>query len=121
MRPKIFLRHTDELYPKVQEWIASEHPYTVRYGIGMLCSYYLGDAFSSEHLALVASIESDEYYVKMMVAWYFATALAKQREAALPYFTEGKFDEKAHRMAVRKAIESFRIDEKTKQLLRALR
>ena len=120
LRPKIFRSHTDALYPKVREWISSEHPYTVRYGVGMLCSYYLGDAFSPDHLALAATIKSDEYYVQMMVAWYFATALAQQREAAWPYFKERKLEATTHRMAVRKAIESKRIDDETKRALRAL-
>lgn len=120
MRPKVLARHLPEFYPKVREWIASTHAYTVRYGVGMLCSYYLGDGFSPDHLALASSIGSEEYYVKMMVAWYFATALALQREAALPYFTERKLDPLTHRMAMRKAMESLRIDSVTKQLLKSL-
>ena len=120
MRPKVLARHLPEFYPKVREWISSSHAYTVRYGVGMLCSYYLGDGFSTDHLALASSIGSEEYYVKMMVAWYFATALALQREAALPYFTERKLDPLTHRMAMRKAMESLRIDSVTKQLLKSL-
>ena len=88
----------------------------VHYGVGMLCSYYLDDAFSPDHLSLAAAIRSDEYYVKMMVAWYFATALARQREAAMPYFRERKLEAVTHRMAVRKAIESQRIDEELKKV-----
>lgn len=118
MRPKVFARHLTDLYPTVRKWIASERPYTVRYGVGMLCSYYLGDAFSPEHLALAASIESEEYYVKMMVAWYFATALARQYDAALPYVTQKCLDPMTHRMTVRKAIESRKIGEETKKMLR---
>ena len=84
-RPKIFQKHLPELLPKVKEWLASDHEYTVRFGIGMLLSFYLDRAFQPEYLTWVASLHRQEYYVNMMIAWYFATALAKQYEAALPY------------------------------------
>ena len=120
MRPKLFSRHTDELYTRVLPWIESPHTYTVRYGVGMLCSYYLGSAFEPCQLELACSIESDEYYINMMVAWYFATALAKQREAALPYFTDRLLREPVYGMACRKAIESFRVSDGDKALIRQL-
>lgn len=120
MRPKIFRAHTKELYPTVEKWIKSQHTYTVRYGIGMLCSYYLDEAFDPSQLAFVSELESSEYYINMMSAWYFATALAKKRDAALPYFTEGKLHMPVRRMAVRKALESFRVSSTDKALLRTL-
>ena len=121
LRPKVFKKHTGELYTCVNRWLDSGLTYTVRYAVGMLCSYYLDGAFSPAHLALAAGIESDEYYINMMVAWYFATALAKQRMAALPYFTEGMLHEPVLSMARRKACESFRVPDDDKALLRRLR
>lgn len=121
LRPKVFKKHTGELYTCVNRWLDSGLTYTVRYAVGMLCSYFLDDAFSPAHLALAAGIESDEYYINMMVAWYFATALAKQRMAALPYFTEGMLHEPVLSMARRKACESFRVPDDDKALLRRLR
>ncbi len=121
MRPKILKKHTDELYKKVLEWIKSDHTYTVRYALGMLHSYFLDDRFLPEQLALAAGIVSDEYYINMMVAWYFATALGKQREHTLPYLTEGRLRDPIHNMTLRKAVESFRIPEEDKALCRSLR
>ena len=121
LRPKVFKKHTGELYTCVNRWLDSGLTYTVRYAVGMLCSYFLDDAFSPEQLALAARICSDEYYINMMVAWYFATALAKQRMAALPYFTEGMLREPVLSMARRKACESFRVPDDDKALLRRLR
>ena len=109
MRPKAFKKHPSELFLHVREWIASERTYTVRYAVGMLCSYFLDDGFSVRHLEMAAGIGPDEYYIRMMVAWYFATALAKQREAALPYFLERKLHPSVLPLARRKACESFRI------------
>ena len=120
MRPKIFKTHTDELFCRVREWIESERAYTVRYAVGMLCSYFLDEAFDPCHLEMAAGIKSEEYYVRMMVAWYFATALAKQREAALPYFCERRMQEPIFLMARRKACESFRVSSEDKTLLRQM-
>lgn len=120
MRPKIFKKHTDRLYKHVLKWLGSEHTYTVRYAIGMLHSYFLDEAFLLSHLELVAAVESDEYYINMMAAWYFATALAKQREAALPYFCEKRLREPVLSMAYRKCLDSYRISDDDKLMLRAL-
>ena len=120
MRPKVFKSHTTELMDEVREWIGSGHTYTVRYAVGMLHSYYLDDAFSVGQLELACGIVSDEYYINMMVAWYFATALSKQRDAALPYFTQGRLREPVRRMAQRKAVESFRISPEDKAMCREL-
>ena len=117
MRPRIFKQHTDRLFPYVQKWIVSEHTYTKRYALGMLCSYYLDLAFSPTHLEMAAEVVSDEYYVNMMVAWYFATALAKQRDFTLPYFTERILREPVFSMARRKCFDSFRISREDKELL----
>lgn len=118
IRPKVFKKHLPELFVKIQEWLASDHVYTIRYGIGMLLSFYLDDAFQQEHLEMVAKIRSEEYYVNMMIAWYFATALAKQYEAALPYITEKRLDTWTHNKAIQKAIESYRITAEQKSYLR---
>ncbi len=107
--PKVLKKHPEELLDKIREWISSDHPFTVRYGIGMLQRYFLDDLFKPEYVEWVASIDREEYYVKMMVAWYFATALAKQYEAALPYIREYRLSEWIHNKAIQKAIESFRV------------
>lgn len=118
MRPKLFKKHLPELRLKIKEWIASDHVYTIRYGIGMLLSFYLDEEFKPEYLDWVAQIQTNEYYVNMMMAWYFATALAKQYEATIPYIEEKRLDEWTHNKAIQKAIESYRISEEQKAYLR---
>ena len=119
--PKVFAQHKPELLPAIRRWLGSDQVYTVRYGIGMLMRYYLDDDFRSEYLAWVAAVHSEEYYVNMMRAWYFATALAKQPDAALPWLTEKRLDLWTHNKAIQKAVESRRIPPGMKQLLRVLR
>lgn len=121
MAPKIFKKHLDELEHKIEEWMASEHTYTVRYGIGMLMRYYLDEEFRTQYLEKVAAVESEEYYVKMMAAWYFATALAKQYEKTLPFLTEGRLEKWTHNKAIQKAVESNRITAEQKKYLRTLK
>lgn len=121
MSPKVFQKHLPELLIKIREWIADRHTYTVRFGIGMLMSFYLGEAFSPEFPALVADIHSEEYYVNMMIAWYFATALAKQWDAVLPYIRERQLDKWTHNKAIQKAVESYRITAEQKAYLRTLK
>lgn len=121
MRPKVFQKHTDELFPYIKKWMASGEPYTIRFGIEMLMCYYLDDAFLPEHLQMVAEITSDHYYVKMMVAWYVATALAKQYDSTILLYESGKLEKWIHNKAIQKAIESYRISEETKDYLRTLR
>lgn len=121
MRPKIFKSHTKELFPYIQNWINSEKTYTVRYGIGTLLSYYLTDQFTSDHLKLVSEIKSDEYYVNMMIAWYFATALALQQEQTLPYLTEYRLSDWIHNKTIQKAVESYRISTEIKNKLKKLK
>ncbi|MCM1566672.1 MAG: DNA alkylation repair protein [Dehalobacter sp. 4CP] len=119
--PKIFKKHLPELYAKIKVWLISNRTYTVRFGMGMLMSFYLDDDFRPEMLDLVAGIRSEEYYVNMMIAWYFATALAKQYEAALPYIQEQRLEKWTHNKAIQKAIESYRISDKAKAYLRTLK
>lgn len=117
LRPKCFGRHRQELLPYIRRWIASGEAYTVRFGIGMLMVHYLDDAFDPAYLELAASVHSEEYYVRMMVAWYFATALAKQYDAALPYISGYRLDKWVHNKAIQKAVESYRVSPEQKSVL----
>jgi 3-methyladenine DNA glycosylase AlkD len=119
--PKIFKRHLPELYEKIKIWLKSGHTYTVRFGLGMLQRFYLDDDFRPEMLALAADIRSEEYYIKMMIAWYFATALAKQDAAALPYIRERRLEKWTHNKAIQKALESCRVSDEAKACLRTLK
>lgn len=121
MSVKLFKRHTGELIGHVRQWISSDMTYTVRYGLGCLMSFYLDGEFREEYLELAANVRSGEYYVNMMVAWYFATALAKQYDAALPYIENRRLDEWTHRKAIQKAIESYRVSDEHKDYLRTLK
>lgn len=118
--PKCFGKHREELLPEIKNWIASGETYTIRYGIGMLMSFYLDDAFKPEYLDLAAEVRSEEYYVNMMLAWYFATALAKQWEAVIPYLEERRLPEWVHRKTIQKAVESYRITPEQKVYLKSL-
>ena len=121
MTPKVLKKDLPRLLDKIKEWIASEHTYTIRYGIGLLMQFYLDEAFKPEYPALVAGIRSEEYYVNMMIAWYFATALAKQYETILPYLEEKRLDVWVHNKTIQKAVESYRITKEQKEYLRTLR
>ena len=121
MSPKVFKKHTDELLVSIRKWIHSSHTYTVRFAIGMLMRYYLDEKFATEYLDLAAAVESEEYYVKMMVAWYFATALAKQYDATIPYIENQKLEPWTHNKTIQKAVESYRIDEEKKEYLKSLK
>lgn len=122
LRPKILRQHLAELSANIDKWLQSGSTYTVRLAIGFLLSFYLeAEGFRSEQLAKVAAIQTDEYYVRMMAAWYFATALAKQYDAALPYMSKGKMEEWTRRKAIQKAVESYRISPEIKDCLRSLR
>ena len=121
MRPKVFKKHLPELLVKVEEWLTSEHVYVVRYGIGMLLSFYLDKEFKPEYLECVAKIRSGEYYINMMIAWYFATALAKQYETGLPYIEKRRLDHWTHNKTIQKAVESYRISPEQKEYLRSLK
>ena len=119
--PRVFAKNTDRLLEPVRRWIASDQTYTIRYGLGMLMRYYLDQHFRPEYLAWAGSVTSEEYYVQMMVAWYFATALAKQPRAAWPWVAEPRLSPWVRAKAVQKALESRRITPEQKQALRALR
>ncbi|MBQ8538474.1 MAG: DNA alkylation repair protein [Ruminococcus sp.] len=121
VRPKIFKKHKPELLPYIEKWIKSEHTYTVRYAIGLLLSFYLDDDFDLKHLSMVAKIKSDEYYINMMIAWYFATALAKQYESTLPYIENNALSKWTHNKTIVKACESYRVEDSHKAYLRTLR
>ncbi|MBP3333125.1 MAG: DNA alkylation repair protein [Clostridia bacterium] len=119
--PKVFKRHRSELLERIKLWIESSHAYTVRFAIKMLMEHFLDEDFSKEYPEAVASVKSDEYYVKMMVAWYFATALAKQRDTILPYLTRYRLDGETHAMAIRKILDSYRISDEDKKYVRTFR
>ncbi len=118
--PKVFAKHKSELLIHTDKWLASSHAYTVRFGIKMLMEHFLGDNFSEEFPRKVALIKSDEYYVKMMVAWYFATALAKQYDSVISYMENRLLDPEIHKMTVRKALDSYRISDERKKYIRSL-
>ena len=119
--PACFKKHKNELLPQIREWIASKHTYTIRYGIGMLMRLYLDEDFIEEYLVWVTQIQSDEYYVNMMIAWYLATALAKQWDATIPYLEKRMLSDWVHRKTIQKAVESYRITDSQKIYLKSLR
>ena len=119
--PKVFAQHKPELLPAIRRWLGSDQVYTVRYGIGMLMRYYLDEQFKPEYPKKVAEVKSDEYYVNMMIAWYLATALAKQWEATIPYIEERRLPEWVHRKTIQKAVESYRITPEQKAYLKSFR
>ena len=121
LSPKVFRKHRTEQLGYIRRWLDSDHTYTVRFAEGMLMEHFLDEDFAPEYPEMVAAVRSEEYYINMMTAWYFATALAKQREAALPYFSGGLRDEWVRKKAICKAIESRRVDDATKELLRGMR
>lgn len=119
--PKVFKKNTDKLITEVKKWIKSKEDYTIRYGIGTLMRFYLNDEFKEEYLELVSKIKSNEYYVNMMIAWYFATALAKQYDSTIKYIESNKLDKWVHNKTIQKAIESYRVNDKQKEYLRSLK
>ena len=121
MSPCCFRRNRQALLPHIRRWLSSDHPYTVRFGIKMLMDHFLEDDFSPEYLDWVAGIRSEEYYVRMMQAWYFATALAKQFHAALLYIRAERLERWTHNKAIQKSVESYRIPQKNKEILKQYR
>ena len=119
MSPKVFAKHKDELMVKILEWSKSEHTYTCRFGLEMLMTYFLDKDFKPEYLDIPASVHSDEYYVNMMIAWFFATALAKQWDATLPYIENKTLAPWTHNKTIQKACESYRVTEEHKAILKA--
>ncbi len=121
LSPKVFKKHRRELLPEIKKWIKSDETYTVRFGIGMLMEHFLDEDFDVSYPDLVASIRSEEYYVNMMSAWYFATALAKQYEDILPFIENNRLDIWTHNKTIQKAVESFRITDEQKVYLKSLK
>ena len=121
MSPGVFKKHKPELLAEIREWLGSEHTYTVRFGIGMLMQHFLDEDFDPAYPELVAGVRSEEYYVNMMIAWYFATALAKQYDAVLPYIEGRRLDPWVHNKTIQKAIESYRVSDEQKKYLRSLK
>lgn len=109
LRPRCFQKNRKMLLPYIRKWIASDEPFTIRFGIGMLMVHFLDDGYDKTLLELPASVDSEEYYVRMMIAWFFATALAKQYADALPYITTHRLDKWTHNKTIQKAIESDRV------------
>ncbi len=121
LSPKCFYSHSDELESIIPHWINSNHAYTVRFGIGAYMRYFLDDKFALEYAERVASIKSDEYYINMMIAWYFATALVKQWDHIFPFIEKKILPLWVHNKTIQKAIESYRISQEKKEILRNLK
>ena len=119
--PKVFKKNHDKLLVYIKKWIKSKHIYTARFGIRMLMNEYLGDDFKEEYLKLVADVKGNDYYLKMMVAWYFATALAKRYDETISYFENHILDEWIHKKAIQKAIESYRVTDEHKKYLSSIK
>lgn len=119
--PKCFVKHKTELLPEIRTFLESGETYTIRYGMGLLMRLYLDDDFRPEYPAMVAAVTSEEYYVNMMIAWYFATALAKQWEACIPYIKERRLSPWVHRKTIQKAVKSYRITDEQKAYLKTFR
>ncbi|MBR6228658.1 MAG: DNA alkylation repair protein [Eubacterium sp.] len=137
MSPKVFKKHRQELLEKIRIWIKSDRTYTIRFGVGMLMEHFLDEDFDPAYPAMVAELRpgvpddhvgvstpepaTDEYYIRMMIAWYFATALAKQYETVIPYVEEQKLDTWTHNKAIQKSVESYRITPEQKEYLKSLK
>ena len=121
LSPKVFKKYRKELLTHIKEWINSDKTYTVRFGIGMLMEHFLDEDFDLTYPEMVAEIRSEEYYINMMTAWYFATALAKQYEKVLPFIENKKLDTWTHNKAIQKAVESYRITDEQKTYLKGLK
>ncbi len=121
MSPKVFRKHRQELLEKIRIWIRSDETYTIRFGVGMLMEHYLDEDFDPAYPEMAAGIRSEEYYVNMMRAWYFATALAKQYDAVIPFVENRRLDVWTHNKTIQKAVESYRITPGQKDYLKSLK
>lgn len=121
LSPKVFRKHHSELLPYIQQWLHSTDTYAIRFAIKVLMDHFLEEDFSPEHPDWVASVHSEEYYIRMVIAWYFATALAKQYDAVYPYLTGYRLEKWIHNKTIQKAVESFRISQTQKEQLKKLR
>ena len=121
LRPKCFAKHRGELIGEIPRWLADERPFTRRFGLEMLMTHFLDGEFRPEYLGWAAETRAEDYYVRMMQAWFFATALAKQYEAALPVLRERRLEPWTHNRTIQKAVESFRVPDERKAYLKTLR
>ena len=121
LSPKVFKKNKDSLLKEIKIWIKSKEVYTIRFGIGMLMSYFLDEDFNESYLETISKIKSKEYYINMMIAWYYATALAKQYDSTIKYLENNKLDIWVHNKTIQKAIESYRITDSQKEYLRSLK
>ena len=121
LSPKALSKNKPDLLNHIRRWIASAHPYTCRFGMEMLMTWFLDADFQPEYLELPAGVHSEEYYVRMMIAWFFATALAKQWDASIPYLQQPRLDRWTHNKTIQKAIESYRVPQERKAYLRTLK
>lgn len=119
--PKCFDKNKEDILVRAKNWIATDDTYVKRYGMGVMMRLFLDEDFKEEYIQLVAGVKSEEYYVNMMIAWYMATALAKQWDAAIPYIQEHRLSEWVHRKSIQKAVESYRITPEQKDYLKGLR
>ena len=121
LRPRVFYKNAEKLLPYISKWIKSEHTYTVRFAIECLMCYFLDERFQERYLEKVANVKSDDYYVNMMIAWYFSFALVKQWDSALPYLEQNRLSPWVHNKTISKAHDSFRVSADKKEYLKTLR
>ena len=121
LSPKIFKKNKTDLLKEINKWITSTHTYTVRFGIGMLMQHFLDEDFDIKFPKMIAKIRSAEYYINMMITWYFATALAKQYDSIIPFIENKKLDKWTHNRSIQKAVESYRITPEQKEYLKSLK
>lgn len=121
MSPKVFKKHKEDLLKEISGWVDSSETYTIRFGIGMLMQHFLDEDFNPKYHEMVASVKSDEYYINMMIAWYFATALAKQWDATVPYIVEHRLEKWTNNKAIQKSVESYRISPEQKEYLKSFK
>ncbi len=121
LSPKIFKKNTDRLLAKIFDWMQSDKTYTVRFAVEMLMNYFLDERFEPSQLELASTVESDEYYIKMMQAWYYATALAKQYDTTLGFLKKNTLPVWTHNKTIQKARESYRITDEQKEYLNTLK
>lgn len=121
MSPKVFKKHKEELIKKIKTWSKSKHTYTCRFGMEMLMSHYLDEDFRPEYLQIPINVRSDEYYIKMMVAWFYATALAKQWDSTIQIIQDKRLEPWTHNKAIQKARESLRITQEQKEYLKSMK
>ena len=121
MSPKVLKKDREKLMVHIKQWLTSDHTYTVRFAVKCLMDFYLDDFFSEEILLMVSQVKHEDYYVKMVCAWFFATALAKQYDSTVPYLTQHRLSPRVHNRTIQKAVESFRINDDTKEYLKKLK